>query len=102
MMAGFRTAHVALANRYLAGLVSCAVLISSWWMLRVATTATTLLFVMLVLAGGCGILGAFVLPGGGPAAYRALWIALGLLLAVALPTLMSVGVLYLAAAALLV
>jgi hypothetical protein len=57
------------------------------------------LFVAIVLAGGCGILGAFVLPSGA-AAYRSLWVALGLLLAVALPTLMSVGVLYLVAAAL--
>jgi hypothetical protein len=99
-MAGLRTPRTALASRYLAGLASCAVLLSSWWVLLPHDTVTTVLFIGMVLAGSCGILGTFVFPNGGPAAYRALWVALGLLLAVALLTLMSVGAFYLAAAAL--
>lgn len=87
--------------RLVAGFAAIGVALFTWRVLPPgATPASRLLFAAALLGGGCGLLGAFAFTRGTASGYTALWIASGIYLALALPTLLSVGAVFLAAASL--
>ena len=95
-------ANRAVVSRFLAALTSLAVALTAIVVFRAPAPALNAAFIAIAMtAGGCGLIGALLLPHGSGGAYRALWAALGLLLALALPTLMSVGIVYLVATAMI-
>lgn len=88
----------------LAAAASAATFLAAWVLLapRDAGAGRGLLFTAVLLGAGCGLIGSLAAWVRSAVAPVALWAALGLLLAVALPTALSIGIIFLALAALLV
>lgn len=92
----------ATSMRYVAALASLVVLVFSWVTLPTNIVTVTWPFLIAgTLAGVCGMLGTLLFPHGASTAYAMLWSASSFLLALAIPTLMTIGLLYLIAAALI-
>ncbi len=87
----------------LVGAVSLAVMVGAWALVPAPADAVGMVFrAAMIVAGGAGLLGAALLARGHGNAYPATWAAAGCLLALALPAFFSIGLLFVAAAVLLV